>query len=69
MLYQTLSHTPKLAPLLSASQRTLNNYACFYSEILTKAPQQVWQTLKNFDYPLLTAKATDFFMQQGLCLS
>ena len=34
------------------SRRTLNNYACFYSETLTKAPQQVWQTLKNFDYPL-----------------
>jgi hypothetical protein len=23
----------------------------FYSETLTKDPQQVWQTLKNFDYP------------------
>ena len=32
-----------------------------YGETFTKAPQQVWQTLKNFDYPLLTAKATDFF--------
>lgn len=51
----------KFAPHKRPSQRTLNNYACFYSEILTKAPQQVWQTLKNFDYPLLTAKATDFF--------
>ena len=36
MLYQTLSHTLKLAPheapLLSPSRRTLNNYAIFYAK-------------------------------------
>ena len=40
---------------MQPSRRTLNNYACFYSETLTKAPQQVWQTLKNFDYPLFAS--------------
>ena len=41
----------KFAPHKRPSRRTLNNYACFYSETLTKAPQQVWKTLKHFDYP------------------
>ncbi len=40
MLYQTLSHTLKLAPHERPS-----------SQPLTKDHQQVWQTLKNFDYP------------------
>lgn len=26
-----------------------------------KDPQQVWQTLKNFDYPIFIKKAADFF--------
>ena len=41
----------KFAPHKRPSRRTLNNYACFYCETLTKAPQQVWQTLNKFDYP------------------
>ena len=40
MLYLTLSHTLKLAPHERPS-----------SQPLTKDHQQVWQTLKNFDYP------------------
>ena len=55
MLYQTLSHTLKLAPHESPSSQPLTKnpqQLCYFlCQTLTKDPQQVWQTLKNFDYP------------------
>ena len=47
MLYQTLSHTLKLAPHESPSRRTLNNYAIFYAKPSRK-------TLNNFGKPSTT---------------
>ena len=44
VLYQTLSHTLKLAPHESPSRRTLNNYTIFYAKPSRKP-------LNNFDYP------------------
>ena len=56
MLYQTLSHTLKLAPHESPSSQPLTKnpqQLCYFlCQTLTKDPQQVWQTLNNFDYPL-----------------
>ena len=50
-----ISITSFLSPQVCPSWKTLTKnpqqLCCFYSETLTKAPQQVWQTLKNFDYP------------------
>ena len=55
MLYQTLSHTLKLAPHESPSSQPLTKnpqQLCYFlCKALTKDPQQVWQTLNNFDYP------------------
>ena len=55
MLYQTLSHTLKLAPHESPSSQPLTKnpqQLCYFlCKTLTKDPQQVWQTLNNFDYP------------------
>ena len=55
MLYQTLSHTLKLAPHERPSSQPLTKnpqQLCYFlCQTLTKYPQQVWQTLKNFDYP------------------
>ena len=55
MLYQTLSHTLKLAPHERPSSQPLTKnpqQLCYFlCQTLTKDPQQVWQTLKNFDYP------------------
>lgn len=55
MLYQTLPHTLKLAPHeIPSSQPLTKNpqqLCYFFCQTLTKDPQQVWQTLKNFDYP------------------
>ena len=57
MLYQTLSHTLKLAPHERPSSQPLTKnpqQLCYFlRQTLTKDPQQVWQTLKNFDYPEL----------------
>ena len=54
MLYQTLSHTLKLAPHESPSSQPLTKnpqQLCYFlCPTLKKDPQQVWQTLKNFDY-------------------
>ena len=47
MLYQTLSHTLKLAPHESPSRRTLNNYAIFYAKPSRK-------TLNKFGKPSTT---------------
>ena len=56
MLYQTLSHTLKLAPHESPSSQPLTKnpqQLCYFlCKTLTKDPQQVWQTLNNFDYPI-----------------
>lgn len=58
MLYQTLSHTLKLAPHESPSSQPLTKnpqQLCYFlCKTLTKDPQQVWQTLNNFDYPAKT---------------
>lgn len=55
MLCQTLSHTLKLAPHERPSSQPLTKnpqQLCYFlCQTLTKDPQQVWQTLKNFDYP------------------
>ena len=55
MLCQTLSQTLKLAPHESPSTQPLTKnpqQLCYFlCQTLTKDPQQVWQTLKNFDYP------------------
>ena len=55
MLYQALSHTLKLAPHERPSSQPLTKnpqQLCYFlCQTLTKDPQQVWQTLKNFDYP------------------
>ena len=55
MLCQTLSHTLKLAPHERPSTQPLTKnpqQLCYFlCQTLTKDPQQVWQTLKNFDYP------------------
>ena len=55
MLYQALSHTLKLAPHESPSSQPLTKnpqQLCYFlCQTLTKYPQQVWQTLNNFDYP------------------
>ena len=55
VLYQTLSHTLKLAPHESPSSQPLTKnpqQLCYFlCKTLTKDPQQVWQTLNNFDYP------------------
>ena len=57
MLYQTLSHTLKLAPHERPSSQPLTKnpqQLCYFLyQTLTKDPQQVWQTLNNFDYPEL----------------
>ena len=57
VLYQTLSHTLKLAPHESPSSQPLTKnpqQLCYFlCKTLTKDPQQVWQTLNNFDYPQL----------------
>ena len=57
MLYQTLSHTLKLAPHESPSSQPLTKnpqQLCYFlCQTLTKDPQQVWQTLNNFDYPTI----------------
>ena len=47
VLYQTLSHTLKLAPHESPSRRTLNNYAIFYAKPSRK-------TLNKFGKPSTT---------------
>ena len=58
VLYQTLSHTLKLAPHESPSSRPLTKnpqQLCYFlCQTLTKDPQQVWQTLSNFDYPKIS---------------
>ena len=63
MLCQTLSHTLKLAPHERPSTQPLTKnpqQLCYFlCQTLTKDPQQVWQTLKNFDYPIL--HRTPFF--------
>ena len=52
----------KLSPHEEPSKTML-----FFTQTLTKAPQIDWQTLKNFDYPILTkkevffSKATNYF--------
>ena len=55
MLCQTLFHTLKLAPHERPSSQPLTKnpqQLCYFlCQTLTKDPQQVWQTLKNFDYP------------------
>ena len=60
MLYQTLSHTLKLAPHESPSSQPLTKnpqQLCYFlCKTLTKDPQQVWQTLNNFDYPAVIAE-------------
>ena len=57
MLCQTLSHTLKLAPHERPSTQPLTKnpqQLCYFlCQTLTKDPQQVWQTLKNFDYPII----------------
>ena len=54
--YQTLSHTLNLAPHESPSSQPLTKnpqQLCYFlCQTLTKDPQQVWQTLNNFDYPV-----------------
>ena len=56
MLCQTLSQTLKLAPHERPSTQPLTKnpqQLCYFlCQTLTKDPQQVWQTLKNFDYPI-----------------
>ena len=60
MLYQTLSHTLKLAPHESPSRRTLNNYAIFYAKPSRK-------TLNNFGKPSTTL-IIHFFMNLGVAV-
>ena len=59
VLYQTLSHTLKLVPHESPSSQPLTKnpqQLCYFlCQTLTKNHQQVWQTLKNFDYPMNTS--------------
>ena len=56
VLCQTLFHTLKLAPHERPSTQPLTKnpqQLCYFlCQTLTKDPQQVWQTLKNFDYPI-----------------
>lgn len=58
MLYQTLSHTLKLAPHESPSRRTLNNYAIFYAKPSRK-------TLNNFGKPSTTLIIPNIIFQLG----
>ena len=72
MLCQTLSHTLKLAPHERPSTQPLTKnpqQLCYFlCQTLTKDPQQVWQTLKNFDYPNIIINPNTRYIESILSL-